>query len=355
MISYIGAASFKQRIICSTLSGKPIKIKQIRSIEERPGLTETEVSFLQLINKITNGTIVNINETGTSVYFRPGVISGGTNLTHDCGTEKGIGYFIEALICIAPFCKKETSITLTGITNENSTISIDAFRTVVIPMLAPFGIEGIELKIIHRGAPPNGGGKVSFSCPAVKVLNPIQLIDRGQFSRIRGMAYSTRVSPQLGNRIVELARQNLSQVLGNVYIYTDHFKGREAGLSPGFGFLVVAESNTGALASAELVAQSGELPEDLAERTSNLLLEEVLKAGYADTSCQSFIALFMALCSEDVSKVLTGKLSTYTMNFLRHIRDFFGVTFRIKSVENEESLILTCVGCGFANNARKVT
>jgi hypothetical protein len=39
---------------------------------------------------------------GTALRFRPGVVIGGTDLTHECGKERGIGYFLEplCLMCI---------------------------------------------------------------------------------------------------------------------------------------------------------------------------------------------------------------------------------------------------------------
>jgi hypothetical protein len=38
--------------------------------------------------------------------YRPGLISGGRALSHDCGTARGLGYFLEPLLCLALFGKK---------------------------------------------------------------------------------------------------------------------------------------------------------------------------------------------------------------------------------------------------------
>jgi RNA 3'-terminal phosphate cyclase len=64
MLRFKGSENFRQRLVCSTLSGKPIRIDDIRSGDENPGLRDYEASFLRLIEKITNGCIVEINETG---------------------------------------------------------------------------------------------------------------------------------------------------------------------------------------------------------------------------------------------------------------------------------------------------
>lgn len=43
---------------------------------------------------------------GTTLRFRPGVLVGGASLAHDCGRERAIPYFAEALILMAMFSKK---------------------------------------------------------------------------------------------------------------------------------------------------------------------------------------------------------------------------------------------------------
>lgn len=43
---------------------------------------------------------------GTSLRFRPGVVTGGAGLAHDCGRERAIGYFVEPLLLMALFAKQ---------------------------------------------------------------------------------------------------------------------------------------------------------------------------------------------------------------------------------------------------------
>jgi RNA 3'-terminal phosphate cyclase-like protein len=45
--------------------------------------------------------------------------------------------------------------------------------------------------------------------------------------------------------VVESARGVLNHLIPDVFIYTDHYKGRDAGASPGFGCSLAAESTEG--------------------------------------------------------------------------------------------------------------
>ena len=50
------------------------------------------------------------------------------------------------------------------------------------------------------------------------------------------------------------ARGVLNQLLADVFVFTDHMSGPEAGLSPGYGVTLVAETTTGRHISAEASA-----------------------------------------------------------------------------------------------------
>jgi len=354
MLRFEGAAHFRQRIVCSTLCGKSIKIDNIRVADESPGLRDFEANFLRLIEKITNGCEIIINETGTRVMYKPGFIVGG-NISHDCGTSRSIGYFLEGILGIVPFGKQPLSINFTGITNDSIDPSVDFLRTVSLPLLKRFGIEeGLDLKIKKRGAPPNGGGQVIFQCPIVRSLNSIQLIEMERIRRIRGIAYATRVSPQIANRMVDAVRAILTSFQQDIYIYTDHYRGAESGLSPGFGLLLVAESGNGYSLAAETMASSAILPEELGKQAAKLLLAEIQNGGCVDTVNQGLVLLFMTLCTDSISKVRLGKLSPYTIQYLRHLNDFFGITFRIENDSETMTTICTCRGIGFKNLAKRV-
>ena len=104
-----GARERRIPSICRALTRRrspPRSIDDIRLDDASPGLRDYEASLLRLLEKVSNGTVVEINETGTRLRYSPGVISGGAGLEHDCGTARGVGYFLEPLVCLGLFAKK---------------------------------------------------------------------------------------------------------------------------------------------------------------------------------------------------------------------------------------------------------
>lgn len=86
--------------------------------------------------------------------------------------------------------------------------------------------------------------------------------------------------------------------------------------------------------------------------------------GYADSACQSIALLFMALGQKDVSKILLGPLSAYTISFLQHLKEFFGITFKLENYETDDNnvadvtsgankIIATCIGIGYTNISKR--
>lgn len=90
LLKFHGSNFLKQRLILSILSGKSVHIVDIRSQDEKPGLRGYEVSLIRLFDKISNGSEIDINKSGTAVSFKPGILHGGV-IHHDCNVERGIG------------------------------------------------------------------------------------------------------------------------------------------------------------------------------------------------------------------------------------------------------------------------
>ena len=349
-----GCANFRQRLSSSILCGKRVKMSHIRDEDENPGLQDYEASFLRLMDTLTDGTRLEINETGTTMKMKPGIIVGGRALKHDCGTSRAIGWFIEGIIPLAVFGKESLEIQFTGITNDNTDLSVDILKTVTLPLLRNFGIEGVTIDIKKRGFAPNGGGVVYFKCPSVRELHPIDITDMGLIKRVRGNALAARVSPTILTRVIESSRGVLNHYLPDVFINTDHHRGSEGGHSAGYTLSLVAESTTGVLLSVERTAEQGELPENIGKECAFLLLEEIKRGGVIDSSHQALILQLMILGPEDVCKVRFGELTEHTVLLLRLIKEAFGVVFKIVEDKETNTVILSCLGTGFQNVARKV-
>lgn len=351
------------------------------------------MTFLRIMEAITNGSFMQINYTGTVVRYKPGLIAGGSH-TFKIPKSRGMGYFLEPLLLLGPFGKKPLTIKLTegstsvpGSRSQTTTtttttaetesssgsgsgsgspfatgdIGVDMVRTALFKILEKFGIDRSELRIERRGSVPGGGGEVVLHMPH-QVLQPqtVHATSAPLIDRIRGVAYSTKVSPASVNRIVEAARNILRPTGCETHIYTVATTGRESGNSPGFGCCIVAETKSGWVYGVESVARPGDLPEDIGELTASKLLEELSIGGAVPRGSSLQLAtILMVLGKEDIGRLVIGRgaIDVKYVRLLRTLKEFFGVEAVIKEDPfDPESKEITCLikGTGFINSNKKV-
>ncbi|KAL7549785.1 hypothetical protein ACHAWF_015641 [Thalassiosira exigua] len=372
-----GATQFRLRLAASILSSRPLLLRNIRSDDlDAPGLREHEASFLRLLDRLTNGTKIEINATGTQLRFKPGVLLGG-EVEHDCpagDNGRSVGWFLEGIFPLAAFGKEPLDLTLRGITDGTSDVdpSPDYLTASFVPTMVRLGIGGDDnmpppsLKVTKRGAAPLGGGSAEFFCPIVKELRPLELVDFGKVKRVRGTAVSCRIPPSSAARVAHAAKGVMHRLLPDVWIHTDvHSSGGRkrmgtgvggdasgCGPSPGLGALLTATTTEGVCLSAECSMNRNtdadadsshydpgrlsdrrkmELPEDLGKRAATSLLREIHGGGCVDSGCQSFALFMMCLTPEDVSRIRLGPLSQYTIASLRLYKEAFGVEFKLRA------------------------
>jgi RNA 3'-terminal phosphate cyclase-like protein len=360
-LKYEGANGLRLRLILATLMGRPVKISNIREDDQSPGLRDWEASFLRMLDKITNGSHIQINETGTVLRYKPGQLVGGSGLAHKCPTSRSVVYYLEALAILGLFCKDPLDIVLTGVTNDNNDAAIDSFRTATMPLLAHAGIkEHLSVEVIKRGLAASGGGQVRFRCPVVKSISPFDVIKCGKVKRIRGVAYTAQVSPQFAARMVDAVRQVFNDLLPDVWVYTDHAKGDKVATDRGYGLSLVAESITDTVMSADFAADiesSGpnalNEPERVGVAAAARLLQEIECGGVCDSTNQWLLIILAAAAEEHKPCTLRlGRLTPHTVQTLRHVRDFLGVSFNM-SQNDDGTVMLNTVGAGLMNMARR--
>ena len=363
-----GAVQFRQRLIVSLLSNRPVLIRNIRVDDlEAPGLHEEEASFLRLLDKLTNGSVIEINATGTQLRFKPGMLLGG-EVAHDCPASRNVGWFLEGILPIAPFGKEALELTLNGVTegHVDRDPSCDYLKASIIPVMQKFGIEDDEgpppsIRITTRGT--TTVGRVAFYCPRIKEIKPVDFCDEGKIKRIRGTAVSTRLPPTTTARVAHACKGVLHRLLPDVWIHTDAVssaKNKGTATGPSLSLILTAESTTGVLLSTECCfdpnqERGKELPEDVGVRGATMLLEEVKRGGCVDTSSQSIVLLWMCLGPEDVARIRLGTLSQYTITSLRLFKQAFGVEFKVRADHESKTVLLSCLGTGYRNMARAST
>ncbi|TVY44363.1 RNA 3'-terminal phosphate cyclase-like protein [Lachnellula subtilissima] len=320
--------SLTQRLVLSTLTGRPIHVSQIRSSSPtNPGLAPHEISFLRLLDSITNGSSLQISYTGTTFTYIPGLITGSVVNSGDVvkcalpeSCRRGVSWFLIPLCMLAPFSKAPLNVRFEGegvITSATETgdVSVDSVRTAILPLYEQFGIMGakLELRVLQRSCAGSGA---------------------------KG-----------GGGVVEL------RFCGD---RNDPGKKKRTGV--GFGLALIAESSAeGVIYSADVAAPSsgGVTPEDIGKQCAYQLLENISQGGCVTRVGAGTVLTLMAMGSEDVGRVRLGRdvLGTEDVILLaRDLKKFGASSWGMRDAEDDETgdIIVSVKGIGVGNVGRKV-
>ncbi|KAK4935912.1 hypothetical protein LTR10_023124 [Elasticomyces elasticus] len=390
--------SLTSRLVLSTLLGRAVRIDQIRpDSPTNPGLAPHEISFLRLLEAITNGSHIEISYTGTVVLYKPGLITGSAPgsgasssgvLRHEvpANNTRGLSYFLLPICLLAPFSKTKVDILFTGpgvitsSTEKWGDMSVDSVRTAILPLYEKFGIErDLELRILQRSNPGShgvgGAGEVQLVFGhQVRLPKTLHSLSAGRVKKIRGVAYSTGVSGSNNARMIEAARGILNQFVPDIYIFSDIGSAslvaapersnpsakKKVGL--GFGLSLVAETTTGCLYSADSSSppEGGQPPEDIGRMCAFQLLESIQRGGCVSLEAASTVITLMSMGSEDVGRVQLGRdvlANEHTIQLARDLNAFGAAGWGIRDVDSEKAegqLLVSIVGRGVGNVGRKI-
>lgn len=392
-LRFTGHHALVQRLLLATLTGRPVRISQIRPHDSsNPGLLPHHVSFLRLLDAVTNGAIIEFSYTGTTLLYRPGLITGsapghGADLSgvikHElpAACTRGISYFLLPLCLLAPFSKAPVNVLFTGpgvITSATPTgdISVDAVRTAILPLYAQFGIlANLELRVNRRScAGPSGKGgagevQLVFG-HQVRLPKTLHLLSPGTVRRVRGVAYATGVAAANNARMIEAARGALNPLVPDIYIFSDvssapylsdkaNPQARKK-IGTGFGLCLVAETSGGCYYSADVASPpTGGVPaEDIGRQCALQLLEVVSLGGCASPAAVSTMLILMAMGSEDVGRIRLSKAVLATeevIGLARDLQSFGGSGWAIRDVPgSDDQVLVSVVGKGVGNVGRKI-
>ncbi|KAI5866867.1 18S rRNA biogenesis protein [Durotheca rogersii] len=396
-LKFTGHKSFTQRLVLATLTGRPLHISKIRSNSPtNPGLAPHEVSFLRLLESVTNGSSMQISYTGTAITYHPGLITGAVPgfgasddvLEHQLPAtcSRGVTYFLLPLCLLAPFAKSHMNVRFSGpgvITSATETgdLSVDSFRTAILPLYNLFGIPAarIELRVLQRSCVgPHGAGGAGIVelrfASQVRLPKTLHLNRHpGRIKRIRGVAYATGVSASNNARMIHSAREVLNPFVSDIHVAAQYDQaplvpdaadkpGSKKRMGIGFGLSLVAESSAvGVLFSADVVTppKGGVVPEDIGKRCAYQLLEAISLGGCVSTAATGTVLTLMAMGSEDVGRLRLGRDVMGTeevIGLARDLRKFGASSWGLRDVEDDDTgdIIVSVKGTGVGNVGRKI-
>lgn len=313
-----GGQILRTSIALSAVTGKAVRIRNIRANRPNPGLAPSHVTSIDAVARICDGEVDDLYPGSKNVTFRPGQLTGG-RFEFDVGTAGSISLVLQSCLIPAALSKSRVAIHVSGGTDVKWSPPVDYMRLVHLPLLNMFG-PSCHLEISSRGFYPEGGGEVVMDVSPVGELSPIDLSSEGELLRIEGIAYAQNLPEHVVTRMKHSALKKLID-FRNLKVESDLRRGRSTGA--GIVLCAVCENT---FLGASALGEKGVRAEDLGEGCVQDLLETLKSGATVDEHMLDQILPYMAL-SKGPSTVLAEEITGHAETNMSVVESILGRKF----------------------------
>lgn len=310
----------------STITKKPVEIKNIRANRPVPGLRAQHLTAISCIKSICKGAVEGLSIGSSKVTFFPGEIQPGI-YKFDIGTAGSITLVFQACILNSLHASKPIIIKLTGGTDVKWAPTWDYFTHIFLPLIDLMGVK-TNARLIKRGYYPKGGGSAELTIHPIKKLNNLELDVKQIFKKIDGIVHLANLPEHIGKRIKHAAIKEA--VKNNIHCYIEMDK--TISFSPGTGITLWAKSNQTVLGSTFL-GEKGVTAEKIGENAATHIINDIKKGTTIDNFAIDQILPYMVLAQNE-SNVIVSKISNHTKTNMWLLKQFFDVEFEEKEYKN---------------------
>jgi RNA 3'-phosphate cyclase len=327
-----GGAMLRSALGLSMITGKPFRMKNIRSGRPEPGLKRQHLHCIRILQQLSNAKVEDAHLGSESIMFIPGEVKN-KSIEYDTETAASTTLISQCLILATIFSGKRVKLTLKGGTDVNWSIPAEYLSHVHAPLLAPLG--DVKIKIHRRGYYPKGQGILEVTIKGHNRIEGSQLptlefLHRGNFLKAAGNCHAS----------LDLERANVARRISD--IATLGIKKYREGLvtfaysetaSPGTILTLWARFNNTRLGTDGL-GKRGKSSEQVAHEALERFTALLDSDAVVDEHMADQLIPYLAICG---GALKTTKITDHTKSNIYVAEQFTEALFRI-----EENNIIRC-------------
>ncbi|RJP21824.1 MAG: RNA 3'-terminal phosphate cyclase [Candidatus Abyssobacteria bacterium SURF_5] len=332
-----GGAILRVATALSAITGKPVRVFNVRAGRSKPGLMTQHLESLKAVALLCSGRLDNAFTGSTEIEMHPGRIQP-RDISVTIATAGAIGLLFQSVS--APICLADTDVRVSilgGATFARWAPPLPAIQRVLLPLLESMGYPA-ELEIARHGFFPKGGARVKITGHPSRYRRPLVLTEPGEASIVRGISVaSTHLQKaQVADRQARAAGQTLGQAGLKAQVEREYVDA----VCPGSGIVLWAETGARAIIGGDSIGERGKPSEQVGEEAANALIETVRSGAAVDEHLSDQLLLFMAL-AKGRSVITTPRLTGHAKTNMHVIKQFLPVEFEVK----EDALVrIECSG-----------
>ncbi len=335
-----GGQLVRTAVALSAVTGRPVKLTNIRKNRPNPGLKPQHLKALETAARVCSARVSGLSPGSTEFSFSPVEIKGGKYAV-DIGTAGSIPLLLQCLMPALPFAEEKIELTVRGGTDVAWSPTIDYLQHVTLRALEKMGYAG-RVKLQERGYYPKGGGTV------LATFEPCRL--RGfHFKReeekeeekeeeyreagkepgknpksklnleVQGVSHTSNLPSHVASRQAETAKTLLLEAGYSTDIGTECFElfSTGSGITLWTGFF-----------GGSALGKKGLPAEKVGRRAAGEILPELRSGAAVDVHLADQLIPYMALAGN--SSYTVRELSMHTRTNIWVTEQFLDVKFQIK-------------------------
>ncbi|MCK4730296.1 MAG: RNA 3'-terminal phosphate cyclase [Candidatus Aenigmarchaeota archaeon] len=317
-----GGQILRTSVALSCLTGKPVRIFNIRAGRPTPGLKAQHLAAISAVAELCNAKLEGGKIGSEEISFHPGKIDK-EKLTINISTAGSVGLVLQAIFPACVNLTKPLKIEIEGGgTFGKWAPSVVYLQKVFLPILERFGFKA-DVKILKHGFYPKGGARV------VAEIFPSKLkgfsIEKG-VDKIKGISI---VSEKLRNakvaeRQVEGAEKILEKLNLPVEIKTEYVNST----SVGTGIELWTDKT---ILGAGTLGEIGKKAEKVGSECAEILAKEINSGATVDKHLADQLIPFMGLADGN-SGCKVSELTNHTKTNIWVTEKFLDRRFEVKNV-----------------------
>ena len=185
-----GGQLLRTAIGLSCVTGKPMKIFNIRKGRSAPGLKAQHLKGIEAAAKLCNAQVKGLKIGSKEIEFYPKDISE-QKLQIDVGTAGSVTLVLQTLMIPAVMADKDFIFEITGGSHVPWSPTTGYFRHVFCEFLGKMGAS-VESETLSYGFYPKGGGKIIVMVKPSSLLIPVSLTSRGNHVFTEGWSSASK-------------------------------------------------------------------------------------------------------------------------------------------------------------------
>lgn len=297
-----GGQILRTALSLSSITGRAIRIENIRAKRSRPGLAAQHLTAVRAVAALCDARVAG-DELGSVAFdFAPGgpVRSGAYGFdvaaAREGGSAGATSLVMQAVLLPLALCAGDSRVSIRGGTHMAWSPPFDYLRDVWLKALAPIGIEAWA-ELGAWGWFPVGRGEIHAEIAGLRIqgrqsLRPLALLDRGPLLRISGRAVAANLPGHIAQRMAERARSLLRE--RGIETRIEPESARAA--CPGAGIFLTAEYES-VRAGFSALGRRGKPSEQVAEEAVDPLLAHRASGAAFDLHLADQIVLPLAFAA----------------------------------------------------------